>query len=311
MPNESIYQIAAGETTEDQVYRMQVLRELLYKQSGNLSVGTQVVDETTFDVLDVQFSHPGEMTADYPVQQDAVTNRQRIDWQEFDMSLQRGQTRYFMADSAKLRGVGNIQQDRSQRRAAEAMARRKDENILETLNDGATAENTDTAANAWNSDNADVVEYLYEMWTDILTTAPINNANINNFAVLMPIEIWTELNQVELINNVQQQIRNYLGQTFGFSMYPTKLGYNDDDQFDHRDTVTMLIPGDETAIHGVLSEDAASSAGVPLVEEERVTGRGEEYMISQWFNTSILEHESGSSGESPRIAVRNDVNTNV
>lgn len=314
MANNSIEEIAApdGQTTEDDVLKKQVVREILYKQAGNLSVGTQIVGTDEFDVLDVQFNYPGEMSAEYPVAQDSTTNRQRITWNEFDMSLRRGQSRYFITDSAKLRGVGDLQQNFTQRRSGEAMARRKDENILGTLADGAFSENTQSysAGGEWDNDDVDVVDRLHGMWTDILVNAPINNANVNEMAVVLPIEIWSELNQVELINNVQQQLKDYLGQTFGFSLYPTKVGMKEDDQIDLQDTVTMMIPGQDTALHGVLSEDAADDAGVPLVEEERVTGTGEEYLVNQWFNTTILEHESGSGGTSPRIATRTNVNSN-
>lgn len=314
MANNSIHEIADdGQTTEDQVYRKQIVRELLYRQAGNLSVGTQVVGNTTFDTLDVQFNYPGEMSADYPVDQDSTGNRQRISWENFDMTLQRGQSRYFIADSAKLRGVDNMQFEMTQQRSAEAMARRKDENILGTLSNGAPSSNDESlpAGNEWDQDDVDIVDELHSMWTDILVNAPINNANISNFAVVLPIEIWAEINQVELINNVQQQIKDYLGTTFGFSMYPTKLGLHDDDQIDLQDTAIMMIPGQETALHGILSDSAADEAGVPLVEQERQTGKGDEYLVNQWFNTAVMEHESATSDTTPRIATRTNVNSNA
>lgn len=312
MPNKTIEEIASdGQTTEDQVYRERIVRELLYKQAGNLSVGTQIVDETPFNTLDVKFSFPSEMSATYPVAQDSTDSRERITWEDFEMTLQRGQSRYFIADSAKLRGVDNLQLQMTQDRSGEAMARRKDENILGTLANGAYSENEDVAANPWNSDDADIVNELHTMWTDILTNAPVNNVDIENFAVVLPIEVWTEINALELINNVQQQVSEYLGQTYGFSIFPTKVGMHDDDSIDLQDTAMMMIPGDDTAIHGVLSEDAASEAGVPLVEQERQQGKGEEYLVSQWFDTQVLEHESTGDGESPRISVRTGVNQNA
>lgn len=310
MANDSIEDIAApdGQTTEDEVYRQRIVRELLYKQAGNLSVGTELVGETNFDTLDVKFSFPSEMSASYPVAQDSTDSRQRITWEDFEMTLRRGQSRYFIADSAKLRGVDDIQTQMTQERSGEAMARRKDENILGTLADGAYSENEDSVETSWTSDDADIVDGLHQMWTDILTNAPINNVDIENFAVVLPIEVWTETNALELINNVQQQVQDYLGQTYGFSIWPTKVGMHPDDNVDLQDTAIMMIPGDDTAIHGVLSDSAANEAGVPLVEQERQTGKGEEYMVSQWFNTRVLEHEASGAGESPRISVRTGVN---
>lgn len=325
--NEDIQQLIAnrqahqgadwGDTKVDDVLKEELLRRIIYTESGSISVGTQVVGTQQMDRLGVEFTYPDETTAEYPVAQDSTTDRRRIQWNDFSIRLKKAQARFFLSDGAKLEGMGDRQLELTRRRTAEALARRKDENIVGTLGTGAYSENSSTVSNAWNLDAGDVIEDLWAMWNDIMVNAPLNNMDIREMSVLLPAEIWTETNKLELINDIQQRTRDYLGQAFGFSLYPHKLGMHEDDQvedrhgFNPQDTAIMLIPGDDTAVHGELSASAASSAGVPLVEgPEREFGQGEDYLISQWFNTSIMSHETGTSGESPRIAVRHGVNDN-
>lgn len=311
--NQSIYHMAddQGMTTSDQVIKKDIIRRLMYTQANNLSVGTQIVGTETIDSLDIEFEYPGEMSAQYPVAMDSVTERERISWNRFEMSLEQGQSRYFMTDSAKLRGVSNLQQRMTSRRSGEALARRKDENIIGTIKDAAISENEEAIPNGeeWDQDTTDLVEEFRQMWEEILVNAPLSNLDVRNFSVVLPVRIWTQLNTLELINNVQQQMKDYLGQTFGFSLWPTKLGMHEDDKVDLQNTAIMIIPGSETAIHGQLSTSAASSAGVPLVETERAFGKGEDYLVKQWFNTGIMEHESAEAGKTPRVSVRTNVDS--
>lgn len=317
--NKSIQEIAAnenmnyGETTRDQVLKEEVLRQIMYTESEQLSVGTEVVGTRQLQNRTIDFSYPGEASAEYPVDHDASTERQRITWNEFSMKLYQGQTRYMITDGARLDQSEDIQMDRTRRRGAEALQRRKDENILATLHNGSVSETHEQlpSGNEWNQDNVDIVDELWAMWKEILVNAPLTSMDVNNFSLILPVEIWAELNQTELINNVQQRLRDYLGQTFGFSMFPTKMGMHKDHRYNLQDSAIMLIPGEETAIHGVLDPSTARARGVPLTENERKFARGEEWLIKQWFNTKVFEHESGAADASPRIATRDNINKNV
>jgi hypothetical protein len=316
--NAGIEEIAAnenmnyGETNRDQVLKEEVLRQVLYTEAGQLTVGTNVIGTDQLSSLSVDFTYPGEASAEYPVDHDATTERQRITWSEFSMKLYQAQTRYAITDGAKLEGMSDMQMPRTRRRASEALARRKDENILKTLEEGAVSENTESlpSGDEWDQDNVDIVDELWDMWTDILVNAPLNSMDVSNFAVILPVEIWAQLNQTELINNVQQRLRDYLGQTFGFEMYPTKMGMHDDHNANLQDTAIMMVPGGDTAVHATLDPQVASNAGVPLTEQRRNFARGEEWLVKQWFNTKVFSHESGEDDVSPRISVRQNINSN-
>jgi hypothetical protein len=325
MSNESLQQLMAnrhnmgtkGDTTSDQVLKEEVVRRLLYTESGALSVGEQLVGTENMNQLGVDFEYPGETTAKHPIANDTLVDRQRITWERFSMRLRRGQTRFFMSDGAKLEGMAEMHLDRMRRRSSEALARRKDENILGRLYNGAWSENRDDMAGEhWDDDGTDMIDELFEMWKELQIATPVSDLETSSYAVVLPAEIYIEMHKLELINDIQQQLKDAIGQMFDFTFYGTKLGFHPDDQaydkYDYKaqDTAMMLIPGSDTALHGVLSPEAASSAGVPLAESERVYGAGEDYYVTQWFETGIMEHESSNEGETPRISVRTGVNSN-
>lgn len=327
MANDDLEKIIAnrmyrGDTTRDQVLKEEIVREILYTESGSISVGTELVDVQEMPQRAVNFTYPGEMTAQYPVAPDTVGDRQRLTWEEFSMRLKRAQIRYGIADETKLAGMADLQMDTTQERASEALARRKDENILGTLADGAYSENqlSYAAGEEWNNDDfetSNIIDGLFEMWRKIIINTPIQSLDTFNMAVVLPAEVYTEVNKLELINNVQQQIEDFLGRAFGFQLFPTKVGMHPDDQvearygYDLQDTAIMVIPGSDTAIHGELSAETAAEQGVPLVEEERQFGKGEQFIVSQWFNTGVMSHESQTEGQSPRIAIAEGINVNA
>lgn len=320
MANDNLETIVAnrmmrGDTTRDQVLKEEIVREILYTESGSISVGTELVDVQEMPRRKVSFTYPGEMSATYPVAPDTVADKQRITWEEFSLDLQRGHIRYGIADETKLAGMADLQMDTTQERASEALARQKDAEILSTLRDGAYSENVETYGSShWNSEDfsqSELIDGLFDLWRKIIINAPVQSLDTFNMGVVLPAEVYTEVNKLELVNNVQQQIEDYLGRAFGFSIYPHKVGMHPDDPVDLQDTAIMVIPGSDTAIHGELSAETASAQGVPLVESQREFGKGEDYLVSQWFGTGIMSHESQEEGASPRIAVAEDINVNA
>ena len=161
-----------------------------------------------------------------------------------------------------------------------------------------------------------MIDDLWEMWEEILVNTPLETVETGTLRVVLPIRVYTQLNRLKLINNIQQRTEDYLNQTFDFDFIPTRMHHHEDYQMpdtydgaDIADTAMMVMTGENTAVHGELSEEAASAAGVPLTEgPNREFGLGEDYLITQWFNTGIMEHETGVEGETPRISIRHGVN---
>lgn len=311
----------SGDHTKDEVLKQEILREIIYANSGEMSVGTELVGTRQMTQKAIKWTYPGSTTAEYPVAPDTLTDRVRFDWSEFGMELKRGQARYFISDDAKLSGMADVQAERAANQASKALARRKDENIVGTLYNGVYQENESTAAQYWNHPDAGdgvedvMIEELRRMWEQILVNTPLEDTNPGTLQVVLPVQVYTRLSELKLINNIQQSIEDWLSARFDFEFIPHKMGMHEDSQiqekhgFNPQDVCMMILSGDETAIHGELAPGAARTAGVPLTEgPNREFGLGEDYLITQWFNTGVMSHETGNEGETPRIAVRNAVN---
>lgn len=305
---------AFGRYTRDQMMKEEVLRQTFYTEAAQMSIGEQLVGTQNLDGLRVAFQYPKEGTAEYPVDPNSTVNRQRIGWNDFDMTLYMAQARYAIDDMAKLEGNASQQLSMHRQRTSEALQRRKDENILSTVAHGAVPENVVHLADGeeWNSDTgSDVVERIQRMWSDLMVNAPLTSAQGGDAALAIPMEVWVELNELDMINNIQQALNEYIGRKYNLTILPHRMGLHDDHKYDMRDSAVMMFRGGDTAIHGVLDAAYARSRGVPLVEQTRQFSRGEDYLIKQWFNTKVFEHESGTPDKSPRIALETGINTNV
>lgn len=290
---ENIVQAPKGETTSDDVVKENVVKEIIFKQSDHISVGTDIVPERTFGSLDVNFNYPGEIEGEYPVHENSIVDRERVVWNEFDLELHQAEARFMITDIARVREQGTIQNEMSTQRAAEAIAEKKDENILNTLRGGAPTANTTTldraADEGWDQSGADIESDVVQAWNNIFENSNVNEDDVENTTLVAPSSVFGELNTLQLINNVQQRLRDYLDTAYGIDVRFSRL-------LDDWDDALMVVGGNQTAIHGVLD-----SADIQDVETERVMGRGDDTLIRQFFNTAIVEDE-GLDGESYRIA---------
>lgn len=305
MANQSIERIIAdveqqeyGETTSDDVLRRNIVEEIVYKQSDLMAVGTDIIPERSFDNLDVDFSYPTEIEGDYPVDENSIVEREKVQWGDFELELEQAEARFMITDMARVRGQGELQNEMSTRRAAEAIAKLKDEEILDTLHGGAPTANTTTLDRAsdegWDQSNADIEGNVTSTWNDIFQNSNVNEEDIERSYLVVPSAVYSELNTLQLINNVQQRLRDYLDDTFGLNIRFSRIldDYND---------ALFAVGGEQTGVHGVLDHPAVDN-----VEEERVFGRGRDYLVKQFFGTGIVE-DDGLTNESYRIGLIENV----
>lgn len=289
---EDIVQAPKGETTSDDVVKANVVREIIFKQSDLISVGTDIIPQRTFGSLDVDFSYPGEIDGEYPVGENSTVDRERVVWNDFDLELQQAEARFMITDIARVRQQGTIQNEMSMRRAAEAIAKKKDENILDTLSSGAPSATTTTLTRSsdegWDQANGDPESDIVQTWNDIFENSNVNEDDVENTVVVAPSSVFGELNTLQLINNVQQRLRDYLSDSYGIDIRFSRLLDDDNDAL-------VVVGGNQTAIHGVLESDEIQD-----VETQRVFGRGEDTLVKQFFNTAVVEDE-GLTDQSYRI----------
>lgn len=282
--------MAAGGATSDVAYRKAVVQKVLYKTAAFISVGTKVFPPQTFGDLDVRYDFPSEMTAEWPVGETAIGMRQRIEWTPFRLTLEAAMVRLFISDQAVLRGTGNLQVQTSLRRASEALAKKKDENILDAISAGAGATGvTVPAGQEWNSNSAavDIVGDIEEAWENILDESNVSVDDMRRTALIYPVKCHAKLRGLHMINNVQQRLSDYMTASSGIAFYPTRY---------YTDSAYLLVKGSETGTHGELQ-----TTRIPLTERERVAGSGNEWIIRQFYNTKITP-ESALVSTSYRIS---------
>lgn len=281
-----------GETTSDDVVRREIVEEIVFKQSDLIAVGTDIIPQRTFNNLDVDFSYPKEIDGQYPVSENSIVERERVQWGDFELELEQAEARFMITDIARVRGQGQLQNEMSTRRAAEAIAKLKDDNILDTLLDGAPSATTKTLTRGndegWDQSNGDPEQDVMDTWNNIFENSNVNENDIENTFLVAPSKVFAELNSLQLINNVQQRLRDYLGDTYGINLRFSRLLDDDNDAL-------LVVGGEQTAIHGVLDHPAIDN-----VEQERVFGRGQDTLVKQFFGTAIVE-DDGLTDESYRI----------
>ncbi|MFB6236930.1 MAG: hypothetical protein ABEH81_01030 [Halopenitus sp.] len=289
---EEIVQAPEGETTSDDVVKANVVQEIIEKQADLISVGTEIVPEREFSALDVDFSYPGEIEGEYPVDENSVVDRERVVWNEFDLTLEQAEARFMLTDIARVREQESIQNEMSIQRAAEAIAEEKDYNILETLNNGAPTTTSITLNRSqdegWDQDGGDPEADIVQAWNNIFDHSNVNENDSQNTYVVAPASTFGTLNSLQLINNVQQTLRDYIEDAYGINIRFSRHVPNND--------AIVAVGGNQTAIHGVLDSDE-----IEAVETQRVFGRGDDWLMRQFFNTAVVEDE-GLNNESYRLS---------
>lgn len=294
---EEIAQAPKGETTSDDIVKANVIREIIFKQSDLLAVGTDVIPERTFSSLDVDFSYPGEIEGDYPVAENSTVDRERVVWNDFDLELKQAEARFMVTDIAQLREQDNLQNEMSMQRAAEAIAEKKDHNIIRTLHNGAGTSATTLnrgSDQGWDQSSGDPEADIVEGWNKIFAQSNVNESDSENTYVIAPASAFGELNSLQLINNVQQQVRSYIEESYGIEIRFSRF-------LDSMGDAIVAVGGNQTAIHGVLESD-----DIQEVEQERVMGRGEDTLVRQFFNTAMVEDE-GLDEDSYRVNIIENV----
>jgi hypothetical protein len=202
-----------------------------------------------------------------------------------------------VTDSAKLRALAGTQATIMARRAAEALAVAKDDEILGVLYGGAGE--SVAGSGLWSNKSTDIEGDIIAAWSKVLDISNVTMEQLESLGLtcIVPTDAFVNLNRLTLIGNVQQTIKGYLKTTYNINILPTrstKLGSSASTD------ALLFVPGGMTAQHAVLSPAAAAAAQVPLVERDRIVGSGDDYLITQWFKSVIIE-DGSASGQTDRI----------
>jgi hypothetical protein len=303
-----------GLNTPGTTAQERAIRQVVYQQSKANATGLKIIPEQPFGVLDVQWDYPGAIKGQHGLADTAVVSRQNITWSDFKKTLRKAQVRYFQTDAASIRRIEQATHKINAQRAAEAMAIQKDYNVINTLKGGAPSGNTVTAGTKWNEAAEDAEQNIVDAWTGIIDGSNIQLSVSagqglqagDTIAMLLPSKAWGPLNSLQLINNVQQSLMRYISGAFQLEFYPTRAPKADEfsGTWPLATQALMAVKGEMTGVHMVYD---GSEDSVPLTERTRVEGAGWDYLITQWFETAIIEDGVAGAGKTNRIALINDI----
>ena len=281
-----------GVTASDEAIKREVVRQLIYKKANFISSGVKLVGLTTEDNLDISYQFPTDAAVQYPVPEGAGADLTRVEWARFAYSLEKAEGRFFITDEATIRGTDRTQWQTGIRRLGEAMAREKDNNILQVLMAGRRAATDIATAGAWRAAGTTFANILTDITACVnvvLNSHGANDADISNIAFVVPLQAWVGLMRMERVMGTNIQMMQYIKEGYNVDIMPTKnvtafvaAGALATDGL-------ALIKGADTAVHGTL----APPRDVPLVETARLEGVGTEYIVRQFFATQVVPEDGG------------------
>lgn len=285
--------LALAGMTSDTVIQRDIEREVIYRKADLLAVGTKLLPMRNFSVLDVKFEFPSEFEGEYPVPEGAMAKLEKIIWTPFDMSLEKCQVHYLITDEAKARQLDDYQRKTGIKRAAEAMAKKMDYHIIDTVVAGAYATNTVTVAagDEWNSGGAgvDIDGNIADAIGNILDNSNISLEDLSNVNMVVPSTVWKEFKKLKLIGNVQQKLMDYFKSTHGLGIYPSRYW----DTVGLEDDAYITVHSDDTGLVGSFNPPA--NLGIPLTEQRRKFGTAEEFLFTRWFKAKIQPYSDSET----------------
>lgn len=285
--------LMGGEATSDTAYKKEIIKEVIYRASNLLAVGTQMIPVKPLDNLDVKFTYPGEAAAEYPVPEGHITGVSNVEWPELGYSLKKGQSRFRITKEAKIRGQGDNQRQFSMRRCVEALAKIEDAEIIDAIIAAIGNTVTIAAGNEWDTDKGDPETDILAARQLIMHESNVTDAEIKNLGLLVGTNVSSQLLKLQLIGNVQQSIASYLKVAFGIAMFESR-------DTDLADAAYMMVMGKNTGEHGYYN-----GAAEDLVENYPIRGVGEEWLVTKFFKTKILPDVASGTTTKRLVKINN------
>lgn len=275
-----LHEIAAdGAYTSTDVLKKQYIEKIAQKASDLMAVGTKVVHTEGFDDLHVEYSYAGEVTGHYPVAEGVGASDEKMKWKTFKLELEKGIYSMSWTKESVIRGVSKVQQRQAMARMAEAMAKDKDYNIIDTLVSGNGS--TDVPVNAskkWNLSAADIDKDVMDAWGNILNESNVQDHELSNVGLLVPAKCGGYLKRSTMIGNIDRSWEVYLKDQWGITIHPTRRLTTD---------AILMVKGEKTATHGYYT-----GGKVPTVELKQNHGVGSTYTLTTWFGTAINQDKN-------------------
>jgi hypothetical protein len=270
---------------------------ILYQATNVLSAGTQISPVMMYDDEHVDIPWTTGVNGISGMPKDASIGYENLVYTTISGDMKWDKYAYMITDSAKLKSVDKQVKQKSLKSAAEYLAGTLDNHILTNLVAGAGQSRA--ATDVWSAAGADIEQDIKNMWSDCVANSNANTSEIMNCYLVVPADVFAEVKSLQLINNITTDYETYFGKTFGLKVIPSR-DYGSSSALVNQ--ALFLFGGDNTSVTFRYSPSAAAANGVPLVETERVVGKGDGYIAQQAQFTAIIEDSAGA-GTTNRIGV--------
>jgi hypothetical protein len=271
------------------------IAEIIYQVSNLLSVGTIASPVRMHDDEHIDLPWTTGINGISGVPKDADVDFKDLTYTTISGDMVWDKYPFMLMDSAKLRSVDPLMRAKALKAAGEWHAYSMDNHILTNLVAGAGQ--TTAAGTVWSAATADIESNIKDIWNACSSNSNATLAEIKNCFLIVPMDVYAEVKSLQLINNIQVEYKDYFKTSLGLTILPSR-DYGSGTALTNN--ALFLFGGDSTSITWRYSPAAASAKGVPLVETDRIAGKGDTYVSQQAHFTMIIEDSAGS-GTTSRI----------
>ncbi len=259
-------------TSDKDILKQQILQRIIYKKAEQLMAWKKAVVIENTTSLDFNFTLPKTTTlTPQTVAEGAVARYQRMGWFSTNGTLEKEQIEILITDESKARMQSDIQTRKSISAATNGLALKKDTEVKNTI--VAAAGGTQVSPDKWTDPTADVATQIAMCVGGIIDNTTLYENDMENLQLFYPKGLWGFMETPIVIGEIKQSIRDYLGTKYRMSFNPTQQLTT---------SAVVMIPGEDTAMHmQYVGKD------IPLVEQDRIKGTGDTYLITQLYKTFI------------------------
>lgn len=273
------YNFSGYNTSDTDTLHAMLTTEVVYNLADTLYVGGLLMPTSTSPNLIYKLATP--TTNQFEMEE--IVEGGKADLSDFQwygkfIELKKNQVRYIIDDEVKALEQGSEQETLNAQYSAQALAYKKDRQILSTATAGAY--NTVAADMVWNAKAAMPQDDILNAIAKIVNTTTITDSDMRNMALLYPAAVFGQLSKPIQIGEIQQTVEDYIGAK------GIKIAFT-------RALTTSAILGINTPRMG--RHCVHDGSKIPGAESWREVGVGQGFLVTQYFNTAIIPYENGQT----------------
>lgn len=261
--------------------------DVIYNVSALLSVMDKAgIPSLTVKETDVIMDATKGVQGEDRVEIDAAIDPKRVSYKQIKSSIIWSNYSYDILEGGKLnaRDLDAIW-DNNMMSAAEYFAAIKDYRTLSKL--VSTAMNSAAATTTWGATGADPEKDVLNGISKIMETSNIQTGE--KISVVVPAKVFYEVNKLNLINNIQRTVKDYLEKSFELQIFSYRPQTNAAGTVVNDGLSTnalMFVQGRKTAYQVTYDPAEAARRKIPMIETMRMFGRGDSFL--QKMGTACL-----------------------